>query len=128
MSDDIAVIKLSTGEQIIAQLINQTPDGIIVLRPITLKYVTVLVEGSMSERITTQLYCPVSDQESFVFDARHCIYVNRLHPRIIPHYKRLSEEMYSSLHRAVSLDELDSDEPEKEQEVHQDKPKNITYH
>lgn len=129
-NEDTVVVKFINGDQIIARLLNSTPDGILLFRPITLKSYPMMHNGVIGERLTTSLYCPVSSDESFVFDLRHCLYINKLHPNMISHYERLSEDLYSNLNRAVKLDDLEEEEEDNEEhhELTTEKPDNVTLH
>lgn len=98
MTEELVVVKLIDGDQFIAQLLNQTENGVLVLRPISIKLQPVVSDGgSLVERLMTSVYCPMSDQESFIFDARHVVFVNRLHTNMIDQYKKLSDELYANL-------------------------------
>lgn len=124
-NEDIVVVKLVNGDQILGRILNHTPDGVLLYRPITLKFQTMIKDGVMGERLTTSLFCPVSSDESFVFDVRHCLHISKLHPGMINQYNRLSSELYENLNYAVKLD--NHDEPEEKQEP-VEKPDNIVYH
>lgn len=98
MTEELVVVKLVDGDQFIAQLLNQTEHGVLVLRPISIRLQPVGHDGgALVERLMTSVYCPMSDQESFIFDARHVVFVNRLHSNMIDQYKKLSDELYTSL-------------------------------
>ena len=98
MIEEFVVVKLVDGDQFIARLLNQTDNGVLVLRPISIKLQPVVSDGGdLVERLVTSVYCPMSDQESFIFDARHVLFVNRLHPQMISQYENLSEDLYTSL-------------------------------
>lgn len=119
MNDEYVVIKLVDGDQLMARLINETAEGVLVSRPITVRLVPVMSDGETSERMLTSVYCSVSDQESFIFDSRHVISVNRLHPKMIDHYINLSDTLYENLKNPENFKRTDR------QEV---KPKSTLYH
>lgn len=96
MNDEYVVVKFADGDQIIAQLLNETQQGVLLLRPITIKLATVMSDGVPVERMMTSVYCPMSDQESFVIDNRHVMFVNRLHPKMIKNYISMSKELYEA--------------------------------
>lgn len=102
---ETVIIRLVTGEQLIAKILNHTSDGILVFRPIVLKYYPAIENGKVGEKLTTALFCPLSCDESFVFDVRHCISVSKLHSKIVPHYENVSEDLYASLDNAVKPDQ-----------------------
>lgn len=128
-SEVTVIVKFINGDQVIARLLNQTPDGILLFRPITLKSYPMMHNGVIGERLTTSVFCPVSLDESFVFDLRHCLFINRLHPNMVHHYEKLSEDLYSNLSRTVSLDPLD-EEPEESspEDLTEEIPKDAIIH
>lgn len=121
---ETVIIRLVTGEQLIAKLLNHTPDGVLVFRPVVLKYYPAIENGRVGEKLTTSLFSPLSSDESFVFDIRHCVCISKLHSRIVPHYENVSDDLYTSLDNAVDLDN--------QEEVADDKlteqPDNSVYH
>lgn len=97
-------LKLINGDQLMCELLSQTEHLIYINKPITIKLSPVMTEGTTVERLLTSVYCPVSDQETFVLDTRHVIYVNRLHPRMVKHYKTMSDELYTNLKNPLQYD------------------------
>ena len=71
-NEDTVIVKFINGDQVIARLLNYTPDGILLFRPIMLKSYPMMHNGVIGKRLTTSVFCPVSLDESFVFDLRHC--------------------------------------------------------
>lgn len=126
MTEDYVVVKLVTGDQLIAKCLNHTDNGVLILRPITVKLVPVMSDGEVIERMLTSVYCPVSDQESFIIDTRNVIFVNRLHPSMIDHYNQLSDSLYESLKDPNRFQHADPKNDEPEEPV--SKPDNIVYH
>lgn len=123
MNDEYVVVKFADGEQVIAQLLNETQQGVLLLRPIMIKLSTVMSDGVPVERMMTSVYCPMSDQESFVIDNRHVMFVNRLHPKMINTYISMSKELYSS----SRFDSTEQPE-EKQESVLEKSSTTIVYH
>jgi hypothetical protein len=96
LNEEYVVVKFASGDQIITQLINETQQGILILRPIKIVMSTVMSDGVPVERMMSSVYCAMSDQESFIIDSRHVVYVNRLHPKMIDSYVKMSKELYES--------------------------------
>ena len=107
---------------VIGTLVNETDHAMRVVRPITIKIATV---GEEAERILTSVYCPVSDQETYIFNMQHVLFVNRLHRAMVNHYKSISDELYSNLKNPsnVRSEEDDIDTLDK-----LDKPEITTFH
>lgn len=89
--DNYVVLKLITGEQLLATLLNETDDGVVILDPITVRMIPT-VGGSLSEQAVTSLYCQFSDDKSFTFDYKNVIYIKELSSKIVPYYKKLVRE------------------------------------
>lgn len=96
MNEEYVVVKFACGDQVITQLINETQQGILILRPIKISMSTVMSDGVPVERMLTSVYCAMSDQESFVINNKHVMYVNRLHSKLIDDYIGMSTELYES--------------------------------
>lgn len=96
MNEEYVVVKFASGDQVITQLINETQQGILILRPIKITMSTVMSDGVPVERMMSSVYCAMSDQESFIIDSRHIMFVNRLHPKMIDTYINMSRELYDS--------------------------------
>lgn len=97
MNEEYVIVRFVDGNQVIAQLLNETQHGVLLLRPITIKMSTVMSDGVAQERMMTSVYCPMSDQESFIIDSRHVMFVNRLNPNMISNYVNMSKELYESI-------------------------------
>lgn len=96
MNEEYVVVKFACGDQVITQLLNETQQGILILRPIKISMSTVMSDGVPVERMLTSVYCAMSDQESFIIDNKHVMYINRLHSKMIDNYIRMSTELYES--------------------------------
>ena len=89
--DNYVVLKLITGEQLLATLLNETEDGIVILDPISVRMIPT-VGGTLSEQAVTSLYCQFSDEKMFTFDYKNVIYIKELSSKIVPYYKKLVRE------------------------------------
>lgn len=89
--DNYVVLKLITGEQLLATLLNETEDGVVVLDPIVVRMIPT-VGGSLSEQAVTSLYCQFSDDKDFAFDYKNVIYIKDMATKMIPYYKKLVHE------------------------------------
>lgn len=113
MNEEYVVVRFADGNQVLAQLLNETQHGVLLLRPITVKMSTVMSDGVPVERMMTSVYCPMSDQESFIIDSRHIMFVNRLNPNMIKNYISMSTELYESVkfqpaqHNDIQEDKLE---------------------
>lgn len=90
MSEDCIVFKLVTGETVIATLLNETEDGIVVLNPLQIKMIPMdMGEDGFGEQAITNRFCPFTDEKDFTFDLKNIVYYKPLHPKMTDHYNRL---------------------------------------
>jgi hypothetical protein len=120
LNEEYVVVKFASGDQVITQLINETQQGILILRPIKIIMATVMSDGVHVERMMSSVYCAMSDQESFIIDSKHIMYVNRLHPKMIDTYIRMSKELYESNRFEIAT--------KKEEPVYQSSDSSSYYH
>jgi hypothetical protein len=120
LNEEYVVVKFASGDQVITQLINETQRGILILRPIKIIMATVRHDGVPVERMMSSVYCAMSDQESFIIDSRHIMFVNRLHPKMIDTYINMSKELYESNRFEIAT--------KKEEQVHQLSDSSNYYH
>lgn len=82
------VIKLSTGEQIIANVTSKMSDGIMVNDPINVKQIpTVSKTGEIHERVVVSRYCHYTNENVFFFRDRDVIFVKPLKSKFIKYYE-----------------------------------------
>ena len=90
MSEDCVVFKLVTGETLIATLLNETEDGIVVLNPLQVKMIPIdYGDDGYGEQAITNRFCPFTDEKDFTFDLKNIVYYKPLNPKMIDHYNKL---------------------------------------
>lgn len=90
MSEDCVVFKLVTGETIIATLLNETEDGIVVLNPLQVKMVPIdYGDDGYGEQAIANRFCPFTDDKDFTFGSKNIVYCKPLHPKMIDYYNKL---------------------------------------
>ena len=110
---DCVVVKLITGETIMASVINETQDSLILLNPITVRSITVTTDGGPMERTVTNPYCTLTQDREFVFDWSHVVTIKPLHTGIIAFYKKLIDSFEDEFD-LESMSEETTQEPEEE--------------
>lgn len=89
---EYVVMKLVSGETLIANLLNQTPDGVHVLNPLQVKLIPVSnEEGEYGETAISSKYCQFTEEVDFTFNAKDIIYCKPLNSKMIPLYTKLIE-------------------------------------
>lgn len=86
---EYVVLKLCTGDQLMAEVANETLDGISVLNPIQVKSFPVMQDGEYGEQVVSNRYCPFSEDPQFTFNYKDIIYCKDLNPVIVKYYKKL---------------------------------------
>jgi hypothetical protein len=86
---EYVVLKICTGEQLLATLLNETLDGVTILDPIQVKLIPMYDEGEYVEQAITNNYCQFSQDRSFTFHWKDVIYCKELDPVMIKYYKKL---------------------------------------
>lgn len=123
---DYVVMKLTTGEQIIASVVNETLDGITVLDPIQIKAIPMMDEGEYVEQIMSNPYCQFTKDRQFTFNFKDIIYCKDLNPAIVKYYKKLvlafgeEKSQTEQFYKDASQDEVEK--------VHQPLTKTIKLH
>ncbi len=78
------VIKLISGETVMASYESEDDKFVKVEKPVQIK--TVIVPGINREQVTAAPYCQFSDSTTFVLEKSHIIYIKKLHKEFIKHY------------------------------------------
>lgn len=88
-NNDYVVFKLVTGEQVIATLLNEANDAIVVIDPIQVRMVPMVQDSEYSEQALTNRLCQFTDETEFIFSHKDIVYLKPLHPKMRRHYERL---------------------------------------
>jgi len=88
-NNEYVVFKLITGEQVLATLLNETKDGIVVIDPIQVRMVPMVENNEYSEQALTNRLCQFTDETEYVFNHKDIVYLKGLHPKMRGHYERL---------------------------------------
>ena len=88
MSEDFYVImKLVSGEQVMAVLRQEDEECILVENPMVMK--TIMDFEAGKEHITAAPLCAFTSDEEFVLDKRNVLFIKKLHHVFVNHYKRI---------------------------------------
>lgn len=89
-SEFYVILKLSTGEQMMAVLRNEDEEYIEIEYPMVMRMIPILSEGK--EQITAHPFCQFSDDRHFTLHKSDVMFVKKLHHVFIPHYQRIVKE------------------------------------
>jgi len=80
------VLKLVTGETLMATYDGEDDRFIMVEKPVQIK--TILIPELERETVTAAPYCPFSESTTFILEKTHIVYIKRLHKVYIAHYNK----------------------------------------
>lgn len=84
--DDVCVVlKLITGEQLMAVFVGEDEKFVKIDYPITIR--TTIIPELGKETVTASAYCPFSETTSFVLEKSHIVYIKKLHKQFIANYR-----------------------------------------
>lgn len=89
-SDFYVVIKLVSGEQLMATLISEDESYIEIESPMCIRMIPIFAEHK--EHVTAHPFCQFSDDNNFILDKKNVLFIKKLHHMFIPHYKRIVAE------------------------------------
>jgi hypothetical protein len=84
------VLKLVSGEQVMAVLRSEDDDYIEIESPMCIRTIPVLEQNR--EHITAHPLCQFSDDVNYVLDKKDVMFVKKMHHIFIPHYLRIVKE------------------------------------
>jgi hypothetical protein len=92
LDDDYVVLKMITGEQLIAVKRAETKDYLTIEYPMLIKGYAFQNGEEMGEHVTAAPYCKFTDDKIFTFDKQHIVFTKPMHSYAIPFYIGLVEE------------------------------------
>lgn len=108
MSEFYVVLKLTSGEQVMAVLKEEDDKYILLDNPMCIKMIPVVDAGK--EHVTAHPLCHFSDDQTYVISKRNVMFVKKMHHVFVPHYLKIVEEHQASdffQPREKSADDLD---------------------
>ena len=89
-NDLYVILKLVSGEQVMAVIRAEDDDYIVVDHPMCIRMIPVLEQNK--EHVTAYPLCQFTDDTEFVINKRNIMFVKRMHHVFIPHYQRIVAE------------------------------------
>lgn len=115
-SEFFVVLKLCSGEQVMAVLREEDDDRILLETPMVMRTIPVLESGR--EHITAHPLCQFSDDKIYVILKKDVMFCKKMHHVFVPHYIRIVKE------HEESTDFVDKSN--KKQELHWDDQDSMT--
>jgi len=91
-NEHFIIIKLVSGEQVMAVLEKETDENIQISTPLLLRLFPLLGAEQGSEHVTATPWCKFADDSNLTLNKRNILFVKNLHSMLIPHYIRLASE------------------------------------
>lgn len=86
------VVKLNSGEQVMAILNDEDDDYIELAYPMIIRMLPVIIDGGAHEHVTAAPLCQFSSDKLFRIPKTSVMFVKELHQIMIPNYKKLVDE------------------------------------
>lgn len=111
------IMKLTTGEQVMAVLKEEDELNIMIDHPMLMKITQVFETGK--EHITASPLCAFTNDQTFIISKSNVLFIKKLHHVFVPHYQKLvSEHQESTLFTPADATSDESlsweDEPQEE--------------
>lgn len=92
--NDYVVIKLVSGEQLFARLLNETENGIVILNPINVRIVSITnSKGEVIEKSVMSVFTQFTEDKQFVFNRKDIIFCKNLHHKMVPFYRSFINQL-----------------------------------
>ena len=92
MNENFVVVKLVSGEQVMATLTNEDADTIELHYPMVIKMIPFIQDDQAHEHVTAAPLCQFSDDNNYVIEKAKVLFVKKLHEVLVPHYNRIVDE------------------------------------
>jgi hypothetical protein len=88
MNNKYVLVKLETGEQLMAELINENTNTIMIQSPMLIRQTVGVnpVNGRQVEKLTSAPFCQFTKDRIFTIKKEHIMFINDLHPMVIEQY------------------------------------------
>jgi hypothetical protein len=92
MNEHFVIVKLVSGEQVMATLINEDDTTVELHYPMVIRMIPFINDGSAHEHVTAAPLCQFSDDKTYRIPKTNIMFVKKLHDVLIPHYNRIVDE------------------------------------
>ena len=92
MNENFVIVKLVSGEQVMATLTNEDAHTIQLHYPMVIKMIPFIQDDQAHEHVTAAPLCQFSDDNNYIIEKTNVLFVKKLHEVLIPHYNRIVDE------------------------------------
>lgn len=96
-NEHFVIVKLVSGEQLMAVLEHETERDFHLVYPMSVRTIPSIIEGAAKEHVTCSPYYQFADDAHISINKQHVIYCKNLHQMLIRHYISLVEENESKV-------------------------------
>lgn len=89
MNEFYVIVKLVSGEQVMATLTDEDEGYVELHQPMVIRMVPFINNGKAHEHVTAAPLCQFSDDSYFRIPRSNIMFVKKLHEVLIPHYTRI---------------------------------------
>lgn len=126
---DYVVVKMVTGETVLASVIMEFEDAIVLAFPILLKSIPTMKDGMMLERLATAEFCPFTDEKEFQLYRKDVVYMKPMKQSVAIMYQRTLQDFYIMPSEETETNiEVVSGQQEKQDELEDQESSKPTYH
>lgn len=115
-TEHFVIIKLVSGEQVMAVLEKENDLTIQISTPLLLRLFPIIGAGQGHEHVTATPYCKFAADSNLTLNKKDVLFIKNLHHQLIPHYMRLAsateENVAIQQQEDGSVKELDWEEEE----------------
>lgn len=86
------LIKLTTGEQLMAQIHDENETHVAVSNPMVLRMIPQAIDGRISEHVTASPFCHFAEGTDFVLPKTSIMFIKPLKQTLIQHYRNVVQE------------------------------------
>ena len=115
IDQEIVVIKLVSGENVMSTLTNEDANYVELNHPMVIKMIPFVERGRAQEHVTASPLCQFSDDTNYTIPKSSIMFVKKLHDVMIPHYTRLVSEQDNTIlvrsNKSGRVEIIDDEEP-----------------
>jgi hypothetical protein len=92
MNEHFVIVKLVSGEQVMATLTSEDATTVELQYPMVIRMIPFVDGERAHEHVTAAPLCQFSDDKTFRIPKTNIMFVKKLHEVLIPHYNRIVDE------------------------------------
>ena len=111
MTNEYVVVRLSSGDQVMALKTAESDTTITLLYPMQIKsYPRQREDGSYTETVAGAPFCHFADEKVFTINKSFIVFENHLHPKLVPFYTDMVDQYEAAEddHPGAEVDEEES--------------------